>query len=288
MKSIVRKLERSVTDLRLGALDDIGGCRLIVSDIEQMRVAIADLRQSLELKGGHGEKDYIGHPQSSGYRSYHFIAKEHGEDGKSNYRVEVQVRTKLQHCWATTVELAGEIYDNEYKSPQVAADAVGVDKERLEFFVIFSSLFALEEGMPPVEGYDVDRSALIGRLQSLSCSHQIIGDLQLVCDGILRVSGPQDSRACFFLLLFSKEEQDLRIEPYREEELQRALDAYAAYEQEAVDVDDPDLNVVLVYARDEKSLAVAYPNYVGQVAEFVNRVKCYLEENDRTSLGHCP
>lgn len=68
--------------------------------------------------------------------------------------MEVQIRTQLQHYWATAVEAAGEIYGAEYKSPEVRRQAVGLeDQERIQFFQIVSSLFALEEGAPQVSGF---------------------------------------------------------------------------------------------------------------------------------------
>lgn len=46
--------------------------------------------------------------------------------------MEVQIRTQLQHYWATAVEAAGEIYGAEYKSPEVRRQAVGLeDQERI-------------------------------------------------------------------------------------------------------------------------------------------------------------
>lgn len=143
MESIIRKLQRTQSTLRLGELDDIGGCRLIVDDVDQVYAAVAHLRQSLALKKSGGEKDYIAYPRSTGYRSYHLLTAISDDDGPA-YHVEVQIRTKLQHYWATTVEMIGEIYGQEYKSPQVAADADGTDRERLDFFALISCLFALE------------------------------------------------------------------------------------------------------------------------------------------------
>lgn len=145
--SIIRKLQRAQTHLKLGELDDIGGCRLILETNNQVRQAAEILKSQIPLKKGRGEKDYILNPQKSGYRSRHLLFKPETQTG--SYQVEVQIRTQLQHYWATAVEAAGEIYGTEYKSPEVRRQAVGPeDQERIQFFQIVSSLFALEEGAP--------------------------------------------------------------------------------------------------------------------------------------------
>ena len=75
--------------------------------------------------------------------------------------MEVQIRTQLQHYWATAVEAAGEIYGTEYKSPEVRRQAVGPeDQERIQFFQIVSSLFALEEGAPQVPGFERSQNGI--------------------------------------------------------------------------------------------------------------------------------
>lgn len=47
-------------------------------------------------------KDYTRRPRESGYRSCHLVTMNRGDD--RDYRVEVQVRTKLQHLRATAIE----------------------------------------------------------------------------------------------------------------------------------------------------------------------------------------
>ena len=104
MTSILRKLLRLNSNFKLGTLDDIGGCRLIVSSVDEVYRAVAVLNEEL---GEWKAKDYISRPQSSGYRSYHAIYQI--PEGGISYRIEVQIRTHLQHLWATGVEAVGEV-----------------------------------------------------------------------------------------------------------------------------------------------------------------------------------
>lgn len=220
MISIIRKLQRPNAHFKLGELDDIGGCRLIVETNEEVNEAADWLISRLSLKNGSGDKDYIAHPQRSGYRSRHLLCK--AEAGSASYHVEVQIRTRLQHCWSTAVEAAGEIYGTEYKSPVVGATAQDNDRERLTFFTIVSSLFALEEHTPQVPGFEQSRLSLIRQLRELSCTNMLLTDLEAATDSIFITDSPKDFGE-LFLLKLSRENQYLDIKSFPMEQLGEAL-----------------------------------------------------------------
>jgi ppGpp synthetase/RelA/SpoT-type nucleotidyltranferase len=108
MRSIRKKLSRS--PLTLYQIQDIGGCRAIVS-------SIADLEKLLALyRNGHSrhrvsrEDGYVEAPRPTGYRSHHLRLKFIGEGENEIYNrqtIELQLRTRLQHAWATAVEAVG-------------------------------------------------------------------------------------------------------------------------------------------------------------------------------------
>jgi ppGpp synthetase/RelA/SpoT-type nucleotidyltranferase len=57
------------------------------------------------------EKDYIVSPKPDGYRGIHLIyqykALERQNKAYDKLRIEIQIRTNLQHIWATAVEAVG-------------------------------------------------------------------------------------------------------------------------------------------------------------------------------------
>ncbi|OTA26040.1 hypothetical protein B9G54_06175 [Alloscardovia macacae] len=281
--SIIRKLQRTRTHLHLGELDDIGGCRLIVDTIEEAREIWVKLRERLDIKSSKGEKNYIAQPNVSGYRSHHLLTK--NVVNNQSYYVEVQIRTKLQHFWSTAVEAVGEIYGMEYKSPEVRAHISGEDSERIEFFRIVSSLFALEEDSALVPGREGSYADLCSRLRSLSCSQRLIKDLESSTDDVCKVNAEVAEGDTFFLLSFSREEQILNVMSFPDWDIDEALNAYSNLEEDSTVLQmhgglnsemDMDTNGVLVHAQDFTQISIAYPNYSANMREFVDRAKDYL------------
>lgn len=108
MPSVENKLVRS-RKMRLSQMQDLGGCRVILESLEE----VEHLYESLLLSplSSHvrvGVKDYIAEPQSSGYRGKHLIFRFQTGDAEGSpwngCRIEVQLRTRYQHAWATAVE----------------------------------------------------------------------------------------------------------------------------------------------------------------------------------------
>jgi len=101
--SIAEKLRRE--SIRLSQIQDIAGCRLIVSDAREQDRVVASLR---ELFPFHSVVDRR-HKPSHGYRAVHVIAK---VDKKG---VEIQVRTALQQLWAEVSEKLSDVMDPAIK-----------------------------------------------------------------------------------------------------------------------------------------------------------------------------
>lgn len=101
--SISDKLRRE--SIRLTQIQDIAGCRLIVSDIaEQDRVV-----ESLSSLFEHIAVVDRRHQPSHGYRAVHVIANCHDK------LIEIQVRTSLQHLWAELSEKFSDVVDPDIK-----------------------------------------------------------------------------------------------------------------------------------------------------------------------------
>ena len=139
--SISRKLQR-YDRMSLKNMQDIGGCRAIVANEKKLRPIVRELRKLPEFKTAGGNlrsKDYISNPKKDGYRSYHLIGRFH-EKNSAPRNIEVQVRTNIQHYWATALEIVDLFTDQALKSNQG-------DEHWKSFFVNVSKQFHLMESI---------------------------------------------------------------------------------------------------------------------------------------------
>lgn len=274
MRSIIRKLQRDNNRFKLGSLDDIGGCRLIVGSVREVYEAAQILDGLLEPWKS---KDYIAEPQQSGYRSYHAIYKV--PVGGITYRIEVQIRTRLQHLWATGVEAVGEVYGLEYKSPDVRASLEGDERKRDRFLMLSSHLFAREEGQPGVPDVSDDLAVVRREVSAICESTHLLEDLRAARSGIL-VQADADAQDEYFLLCLSRMIQFFNIVGFSK--FEAANDEYQRLEKEALRTDrgndvtiaEPEFdNVVLVKAESADAIKSSYLNYSLGVGGFISQVE---------------
>lgn len=111
MPTVVDKLRRLRT-MKLSSLQDLGGCRAVFAT--QAEVARAQQRFMFNSMRRNGTedivRDYVARPRDSGYRALHLWTRYRG------LRIEVQLRTQLQHSWAATVEDLSALTGIDYKS----------------------------------------------------------------------------------------------------------------------------------------------------------------------------
>lgn len=101
--TILEKLVRE-PNLPLSSMQDIGGCRAILSSMSELRRVQARLSRN---RPPVRVSDYIVAPRSSGYRGVHVVVQ---YDGRT---IEAQLRTHVMHEWAITVErVSGRLEQN--------------------------------------------------------------------------------------------------------------------------------------------------------------------------------
>lgn len=143
MASIRKKLKRGTTDLR--QMQDLGGCRAVMSNVPDLLRVV-----SRYLDGGQTRSDvkyvsdYLTRPKADGYRGVHLIIKFAGvglSEDYSGQRLEVQVRTRLQHSWSTAVEVIGSVLDQDLKGGRG-------DQRWRDLMALMSDYYALHDGLP--------------------------------------------------------------------------------------------------------------------------------------------
>lgn len=171
LESISGKIER-FPDMSLYRMQDLGGCRVIADTIEQVYEAVDRYKNSRIRHILKREYDYIQNPKDSGYRSYHMVYRFHS-DKKDTYNknmlIEIQFRTKLQHIWATAVEMMGIYTKSQLKA------SMG-DKDILRFFVLVSSVFAKMENMPICPDTNDNYNILISEIKQIDSTQYTSGE----------------------------------------------------------------------------------------------------------------
>ncbi|WP_242512651.1 RelA/SpoT domain-containing protein, partial [Enterobacter hormaechei] len=148
LPTIIDKLRRKTLDgvtpnsIAVTRMSDIGGCRVIVENRLQLLLLDSSLDKSRTTHKSK-VKDYIKSPKSTGYRGIHRIYTCYDKDEAHQWKgfdIEVQLRTKLQHLWATTIEVVDLCEGRTLKTNPFESNPSWVN-----FFRLMSEFIAEEE-----------------------------------------------------------------------------------------------------------------------------------------------
>lgn len=127
---IVRKLNRF--SVRLTQLQDIGGCRIIVENNNQVDALLAYLNKRLSSQKNivaTRETDYrVKGRDDTGYRALHLLISLGGRS------LELQIRSRVQHYWAESIERTSVIYGYHLKEGEG-------DRSVIQYFKRLSDIF---------------------------------------------------------------------------------------------------------------------------------------------------
>ena len=258
-QSIRHKLRRR--PLSLYQMQDIAGARIIVETIEDVDAVAARYRAQQSQHEYIDEDDYITAPKVGGYRSVHFVLKYAGDEeltGGNRLTVEVQVRTRLQHAWATAVEAVGTVRNEQLKGGQG-------DRDWLRFFAIMSAEFAMEEGRQLVPNVSDAAGERRTELLELVARLDALNTLSGYRDAIREIDKFESFPGTSFLIELNNITRRVSIKTsptFRG----LAADYEAAEKNEAS-------NAVLVEVDKVGELISAYPNYFLDVEMFTNRLR---------------
>lgn len=268
MKSIVAKLEDGrVRDL--AAMQDLGGCRAIVTGVPEVDAVVDRLLSSRHEHTLVTNTDYMRSPRQSGYRSRHLVYayKSRADPSWNGLRVELQIRTRAQHAWATAVEIMGTFSGEDLKAGKGNRDV-------LEFFQLMSDAIGASEDLPTIDGAPFDPATTATRLRELELSVQM--RRRLATYQVVTQFHSRNAVAYQFLVLalrFTDERApELLIYPYESEA--QATERFEQLEASAAGGRD---DVVLVRAGSLDDLRRAYPNYFADSVEFLSYVDAVLE-----------
>ena len=268
LSSIRSKLERFPT-LNLSQMQDIGGCRAILSDVKDVDRLVVDGYLGGNLKHTlHTDDDYISSPKSSGYRGRHLIYV-YNSDKVETYnglKVEMQFRSQYQHAWATAVEVVGTFTRQALKSSQGEGDW-------LRFFQLMSTAIARMEKCPPVPGTPTRDDDLVAELREVEHSVDAVRRLRTFSIAPDEVEFVDVRNPKYYLLELNVETGGLDIQAFTGREIEKASDQYLEAEKKVTGVTD----AVLVSVESITALRKAYPNYYADTDTFVFLVEQALQ-----------
>ena len=264
LPSIIGKLKR-FPELRLSRMQDLAGARIILPNIKDTEEVANYLKNKVYKQKDKNnflfvrEKNYILEPKEDGYRSIHQIFKYQGkkESQLEGYQIELQIRTRLQHQWATSVEIIDSIKQQSLKTG-------GGDAYYREFFKLSSKLMEYIEFKKDMN----EISDKIKRLSDLDKEFNILKTLSSLRVVTKELEGIKSKE--YLILILDYKGNTVRYIPVFEENISRD---YLMYQQEYKGENN---NVVSVSVENLKNLKKAYPNYFLDAREFVTTIEKYI------------
>ncbi len=276
--AIIYKLQRGYhghkPSMKLFQMQDIGGCRAILSDVSKAKKLCEDHYLKGDLKHKRiSFKDYITTPKEDGYRSIHLVYGYKSDKGKKEFnglRVEVQIRSKLQHLWATAIETVGFFTRQALKSNEG-------EEDWKEFFRLVSSAFAKMEHCPCVPNTPDSKEELYSSIKKKENELNVITKMNGWTHAmqIFKSEIKPKRKVKFFLLELDIKGEKLNLKSYTQEEEKKAIDDYSALEKRHSG--NKEYDVVLVGVDTVNDLEKAYPNYFVDCGEFLQYLQKIMD-----------
>ncbi len=180
--SIKKKLQR-FEQMQLKNMQDIGGIRVVATTLEHVDSIFKILAQeSCFYNNGQFIKfdNYIDQPKDDGYRCLHIVGRFNNNDGDER-KIEFQLRTKLQHSWATSLEIVDIFTGQNLKG----------NSGFLNYQTFFKSVSEQFQVMENLQGFkDDDKEAFLKQyLNSVVSSPAVIKQCYMITEFLNRKIG---------------------------------------------------------------------------------------------------
>lgn len=276
--SIVAKLRR-FPKMKLKNMQDIGGCRAIVATPKKVYQIARELRVRSDFKNSAGRirfKDYIKKPKDDGYRGYHLIGSFNDQRGDCKL-IELQLRSTIQHDWATALEIVDLFTGQALKSNQG-------EESWKSFFFLVSQHFALMEQVhlyslkEPAEQLRLYHKKLAGNpeffdtgslIHAYESSLEVVKNLEAFAHSLKTADEHISAKQVFGYVLLKVDTFNANVEStlFPNEENEEAEKMYLKYEKAAAG--NKNLVVALVSTTAVGGIKEAYPNYFADSTEFL-------------------
>jgi putative GTP pyrophosphokinase len=278
MPTIIEKL-KIYPHMNLTTMQDIGGVRAVLGSISNVNQLVKIYKSKSRFRHELiNESDYIQNPRNEdGYRSIHLIYKYHNlrNPNYDGLRIELQIRTRLQHTWATAVETMGTFLGQALKSRQG-------DREWINYFAIISSAFALMEGTPPIPRFREANKQDI--YQEVLQTTRNLGAIEIIRGFstsmyLITAQKKPEKVSYFYLIVLKSLKKQVEIYTFGKGSIEVALEKYSDFEKRAA-AGEP-IEPVLVSAGSLRTLKRAYPNFFLDMSEFLRHIEKIVNQNGK-------
>lgn len=256
--TIINKLSRE-KEMDLSRMGDIGGIRCIFYNEAEVYKAKALIENTFESGGK--TRDYIKEiHRDIGYKSVHMYVK----DPMSQKRIEIQLRTRNHHNWATLIEITDLLYDLRLKE---------LGFESNEKFGKFHALMSSDKELSKVEAelvYDVlDKYNFISVLSKTFRKNN--------AEVKKRWSSEEKNNSYFLIEASKKDIPTLKSFKTFEE-------AEHAYFEKYKENSSAEIVLTSIKKPNFKQISVAYANYILSYHTFTSDIRPIIQELAKEAL----
>ena len=237
--TIVEKLRRFHENpngkMNLSRMWDIAGCRCILNSTDEDKLYVLLKKIQKEYGRNCKVKDYVAEQKASGYRSIHVYVKDH----QTQKPIEIQIRNKAQHNWATLVEIVDLLFGTKNKE-------CGAESQLGRFLYLYSKAENLTKEEFS-EMLKIERKVKVFERMSNVLTRNYLN--------IRRQWLKQKTKGSYFVITANKNGSEIVSFPSFKEAETSYYEKYLA---------NSDSNIVLTHLRmpDFNQISMAYSNYV--------------------------
>jgi len=273
LPSVAVKLSR-FPNMELSQMQDLGGCRAVLRNVNRVYKLVeyynANPYQAIEFLK---PKDYIKEPKPDGYRSYHLICRYQGihQDGAyKGLRIEIQIRSAMQHAWATAVETI-DAFTGQALKTNISGDVTWK-----RFFSLMGSGIAVMEKQPLVPGTPENMDELCTELRYVCAKLNIPNVFYGLSAGMNLTQDIKSKKGIYILTLDSEKRRTTAI---GFPTVTRADEHYLEMEKE--NKSKPHIQTVMVKLDSIKELRRAYPGYYSDTKRFILLVESFCRMSQK-------
>ena len=257
LPSIEAKLRR-FPQFPLSTIQDLGGSRAICRTLDGAQRLVRLMVAGRVLHELVDNDDYVAAPKRSGYRGWHLIYVYRSNSDRhsiySGLKIEIQIRSAMQHAWATAVETVDTFLGEGLKSG-------GGDPRWRRFVALMSSFIALGEKSPSVPNTPPTRAQLCREIFDLERELDVRAKLKQYGDVMQTFNEGELGGAVYVLARYPKMTVTTGYDDF--EKAEKSL--VTLEESGAVDA-------VLVKVESLTALKKAYPNYFSDTTRFLHHI----------------